>query len=659
MGSTIAAECCQQEDLDKCCQQKDVADPWDYLAEDEACVQKVVVVAALPVLSAQPCELPPPPEDLFVLDEFQAQEKRAEPEQTEPEVEEGKGVVPRASVLRRNSVRRRTSIHRRASAFSRNTSSSSGTPKSLLPEPGAGPGPAPAPAMRRSNTDQDLTLHFKAKPNLVARSNTLVDSSVGDAPSLTAKEVVAAAAAAKAVKAPEPYLEETFTLETFYELESKVLGKGSFGTVRQARVRATKAVRAIKTLSLQKINMKRNRLMREIEIMKALDHPGVVMLFDTFQDKDHIHMVLELCQGGDLQQYMARIGLFNEAETAFAMWQLFRAVRYLHHQHVCHRDLKEQNIMLASKNTQQLHQATLKIADFGLSIRFQPKQVLTSNVGTLTHMAPEVLGRSYDARCDIWSCGVIMFRCLSGELPFESEQDVRKGKYRMAGQAWWNVSPEAFALVRQLLSPRKARISTEDFLSSDWLMNTLPHLNEPFFPTLHQQLKHYRSLNFLRRSVLRMIVRMLDDSVLAQVRSLFMSLDSESIGVVSSLDVAEYLQRHKLLSKREADIMEAEDEEAGYSDFMAATIGANFMLDDAVLKSIFSFFDKNGDEGISLTELIDGVAKLVGGADKAELTAAFNAADVDSDQHVSFKEFSLMMQWEAVSPRKKVSRFIR
>ncbi|CAK9060033.1 Calcium-dependent protein kinase 2 (PfCDPK2) [Durusdinium trenchii] len=171
-------------------------------------------------------------------------------------------------------------------------------------------------------------------------------------------------------------------LESFYSLDKgKILGKGSFGVVKRAYVSATMAQRAVKFIAIERMKEKLNVLKQEIEIMKMVDHPNIIMLYEIFEDQQYLCLVMELCSGGSLLSRLKFSGHFSEEHTAMAMRQILRAVFYLHRNWICHRDLKAENVLVSTGEV--LDKTLLKVSDFGLSCPFRPKQVLTEKVGTL------------------------------------------------------------------------------------------------------------------------------------------------------------------------------------------------------------------------------------------------------------------------------------
>merc|ERR1712190_300547 len=157
------------------------------------------------------------------------------------------------------------------------------------------------------------------------------------------------------------------------DMDKKKLGEGSYGTVCKARNKSTSAIRAVKTIS--KAQMKNiDRFKQEIAIMKMMDHPNIIKLFETFEDHRNIYLVMELCTGGELFDRIIDSGHFTEVQAAITMQHMFRAIYYMHEQHICHRDLKPENFLFVNKDP--IEKCTLKVIDFGLACKYEAGKVL-------------------------------------------------------------------------------------------------------------------------------------------------------------------------------------------------------------------------------------------------------------------------------------------
>ena len=185
-----------------------------------------------------------------------------------------------------------------------------------------------------------------------------------------------------------------------------------------------------------------------------------------------MHLILELCTGGELFLLQIKRGVFTEAEARILLRQMLRALLVLHSHYVAHRDLKLENWLLVKPEPS----LDLKLCDFGFSIVLRPREVSKERVGSIYYVAPDVLLGPYDYRVDLWSMGVILFMLLSGKPPFNGAGEdeilvaVKAASVSFESPTWSCVSPLANTLILQLLSrdPRQ-RPSAEAALSHAWL----------------------------------------------------------------------------------------------------------------------------------------------------------------------------------------------
>lgn len=282
-------------------------------------------------------------------------------------------------------------------------------------------------------------------------------------------------------------------LHASYELQ-EVVGGGGFGIVRRARRRdgcgqwrAVKSLRKledkdlpeeVKTLPERLRAAKRHdaeSLLREIKLMKLLDHKNIITLIECFQDSSHVHLVMDMCTGRDLLSFLLKgCDGHTEHDAATVMRQVLAAVEHMHGRRVCHRDLKPENLMMVSRLPFETN--TLKVVDFGISVMFEPGQELRDQVGSIHYVAPQVLSGRYNHSCDLWSCGALMYLLLCGYPPFLAESEekelalVKRGNYAFKAADAPTISEEAKELVRELLRMSQAeRISAENALLHVWL----------------------------------------------------------------------------------------------------------------------------------------------------------------------------------------------
>lgn len=454
-------------------------------------------------------------------------------------------------------------------------------------------------------------------------------------------------------------------LEDYYHLEA-VLGKGSFGIVRKGSVKATGAVRAIKSISMEAMKDKRATLKREIEIMKLVDHPSALMLYELFEDEENMHLVLNLCFGGCLTDRLHKVKRLPENETACMMHQVLSVVAYLHVNMICHRDLKADNILLTTSSSEPLKRHSVRVADFGLATTFKAGVNMTSMAGTPSFMSPEVFMKSYTHACDLWSCGVILYNALSGSMPFENVDQIKAGKYKMASKGWWDISQEAYMVVRGLLCNAKVRLTAAQILSGKWMQDFVPSEKVPSCPDLKHQLEIYRKLNRFKQGVLCMAATMMDenDAKVQDARALFTALDANGDGRVKLAELLQFIKRQSLRSpahrsvsnvslsgdhsEEEASAEQASEKEHDafkdftFTEFLAAIVVRKQFLSEECLRCVFEFFDRDHSGSISMAELASG--HLMGAVSMEELAAIIGEVDKDSDENIDWEEFLAMMR---------------
>jgi len=190
--------------------------------------------------------------------------------------------------------------------------------------------------------------------------------------------------------------------------------------VHKAKHKATGESRACKKISKAQIDKdpaSKAEMCAEIALLKSINHPNVMKTYEFYEDPKYIYIISELCQGGELFDYIVESGTISEPVSANIMSQLFTAISYMHNAGIIHRDLKPENLLLEEQSLDK-GRLMLKVADFGTGALSHSSETLTEFRGTPWYVAPEVINRKYDARCDIWSAGIIMYTLLGGTPPF-------------------------------------------------------------------------------------------------------------------------------------------------------------------------------------------------------------------------------------------------
>ncbi|XP_073513237.1 serine/threonine-protein kinase SIK2 [Phyllobates terribilis] len=262
----------------------------------------------------------------------------------------------------------------------------------------------------------------------------------------------------------------------FYDIE-RTLGKGNFAVVKLARHRITKTEVAIKIIDksqLDAVNLE--KIYREVQIMKMLDHPHIIKLYQVMETKNMLYLVTEYAKNGEIFDYLANHGRLSESEARRKFWQILSAVEYCHSRHIVHRDLKAENLLLDNH-------MNIKIADFGFGNFYKTGEPLATWCGSPPYAAPEVFeGQQYEGpQLDIWSMGVVLYVLVCGALPFDGptlpilRQRVLEGRFRIP----YFMSEECEHLIRRMLvlEPSK-RLSIAQIKEHKWMMTEVP-VNRP------------------------------------------------------------------------------------------------------------------------------------------------------------------------------------
>ncbi len=300
----------------------------------------------------------------------------------------------------------------------------------------------------------------------------------------------------------------------------KNLGSGSFGTVRQAVHRGTNQIRAVKIL--KKSEQDEEKLFLEVDILAKLSHPNIMQIYEFYDDSTNFYIISEFCSGGELFDTISEKGSFTEKEAANILRQILSAVCYSHQNNVVHRDLKPENILLDEKaftndkDKDKSSEPLIKLIDWGGARYFSRNKKMTKISGTPYYIAPEVLNEVYDEKCDIWSCGVILYILLCGYPPFNGETDteimkaVKKGQFEFPEEEWNSISKDARDLVSHMLKydPKK-RLTALDCMASPWFKSSGPVTDQKITSNAIKNMKQFKVNRKFEQAALTYIVSQL------------------------------------------------------------------------------------------------------------------------------------------------------
>lgn len=461
-------------------------------------------------------------------------------------------------------------------------------------------------------------------------------------------------------------------IEQRYEV-GRELGRGEFGITYLCTDRETGENFACKSISKKKLRtaVDIEDVRREVEIMKHMpQHPNLVTLKDTYEDDTAVHLVMELCEGGELFDRIVARGHYTERAAAAVTKTIVEVVQICHEYGVMHRDLKPENFLFGNKK----ESAPLKAIDFGLSVFFKPGERFTEIVGSPYYMAPEVLKRNYGPEVDVWSAGVILYILLCGVPPFwaETEQGVAQAIIRSVidfkRDPWPKVSENAKDLVRKMLDPDpKRRLTAQQVLDHPWLQNAKKAPNVSLGETVRTRLKQFSVMNKLKKRALRVIAEHLSVEEVAGIKEGFQLMDTGNKGKINIDELRVGLQKlGQQVPETDLQIlMEVGDADRDgyldYGEFVAITVHLRKMGNDEHLRKAFEFFDQNQSGHIEIDELRHALADEVDGSNEDVINAIIHDVDTDKDGKISYEEFAAMMKagtdWRKASRQYSRERF--
>ena len=487
--------------------------------------------------------------------------------------------------------------------------------------------------------------------------------------------------------------------DIYTELEE--LGEGAYGVVKKVCLKENPdTVRAMKIIPKENImEGQSQKLLDEIKILKKLEHPNIMKIYEYFDDSKNIYIVSEFCDQGDLLGKMNKLGSMSELVVKFLMGQILNAVSYLHDNDVFHGDIKLENVMLyktSKKNgrrftkintelnssfklqkdienykgdnkdcrssmtfVEDMTNYEVKLIDFGCSkfLHRKGNNKLSGIVGTSIYCSPEVIDDLYDERSDEWSCGVLMYILLCGEPPFQGETEdeifanVKKGYIDYTKKKFNNVSENCIDLIKKLLSKNKNhRIRASEALNHKFF-------TENFNP--NKALTQNKDLNILKRFIsLEKLPSKLHEVVVAyccfnfinqeeekQLRRLFRFMDTGNKNKLTMEDFKKaFSEAHLMVSTYELKkIMNILDSDGSnlieYQEFLRAICDKKSLFKDENLKAVFGVIDKD-KKGYIIT---DDVERFVLGNKKSvnRSTIKWCTAQIGmkKDTQMTFEQF--------------------
>ena len=445
------------------------------------------------------------------------------------------------------------------------------------------------------------------------------------------------------------------------------LGEGSFASVYRVQNRYTDAICAMKIINKNyscSVSDEKE-ILNEINILRTMDHPGILKIFEFYSNQQSYSIVTELCPGGELFQQIIDKGPFTEKYSAYVMYQIFSAVNYCHKMHIVHRDLKPENILIVNKDKDGF--PTIKICDFGTSKIFEKGAVQRKLVGSSYYIAPEVLKKHYNEKCDIWSCGVILYILLSARPPFGGQDDndimerVATGVYDLESPPFDKVSASALDLIRKLLTMDvNERITAEQALNHPWFKENKSQeyynkiKDNDTMKELIENLKKYKRTSIIQETALAYLVHHFPQvkDVINSCK-LFNQMDKSGDGKITKAELLKGLSERYKSKTLEQDVEEIyknldmdNNGYIGYEEFVRAAVSNEYFVKDNVLRFAFRYFDKDDSGEITFDEIENLFTQSIPDKTKVHETLKNIIQEVDknNDDKITFEEFSIVMK---------------
>jgi len=456
------------------------------------------------------------------------------------------------------------------------------------------------------------------------------------------------------------------------------LGDGGTAQVYCVTNKNTKVKYAMKIVNLTRIKdqSKKDMLLREIKLIKMLDHPNTVKVFEVFKRLGYIYIVMELCTGGELfdklydqpTQPGERSPRFVEADAKYLVKKMLSSLNYLHTNGIAHRDLKLENFIFTS----DAKDAEIKLIDFGFSTNYLETGTGTMQevVGTCYYLAPEVLKRKYTQASDLWSLGVVIYMMVTGSVPFcgnsndaiiasvkrkteepEKMQDELKTRLHKR-----HLSDECVDFIMGLLTvDPQQRLSAGKALEHAWIVNqdsggAAATLGDNFTDAEFQeseehlvfQLKNFKKMDMLKRTALLAMSLELSSDDLVMLNKSFANADQNGDGLISFKEFQEMMEKEgvKDVAQVQAAFQAIDQDGAGliqYSEFIAAALEEKSLAEVAKVEAAFRRLDMDDSGTISVEEL---ERMLPDGLDSAAVKEVLEVADcTDKDGLITLAEF--------------------
>ena len=446
----------------------------------------------------------------------------------------------------------------------------------------------------------------------------------------------------------------------------KRLGDGSYGTVFSVINNQTGLSAAMKKIEKVKENeIDDLEIKNEIDILKKLDHPNIVKIYEFYDTLTDFFIVTEYCKRGELYSYIKNY--YSENQLAVLFYQVFSGLSYLHENNILHRDLKLENIMISEiekdLNTKEDY-FWIKIIDFGTAKIFKKNKIEKAVVGSSYYIAPEVLKQKYNEKCDTWSVGVILYMLIVGRAPFDGKSDediiesIKIGVYNNKHPKLLARSKEVQNLVSCLLERKiSRRLSAFEALNHPFFTKfngraLFCNFNEDEIQSYLDNLLNYKFQSKFQQLVLAFVVHNIPQSketkiILKLFRYFNLSGNCKLTKVELINGLYQFRDKDKVDKVIDDIFLMLDGDNNGYieyEEFLRACIDKSSALNNDNLKYAFKFLDKDNSGTLSVEKIMKAFVKKGNDTLKKIFKNSIKEVDKDNDGIINFNDFRELMR---------------
>ncbi len=444
----------------------------------------------------------------------------------------------------------------------------------------------------------------------------------------------------------------------------KNIGEGTFGKVDLVENKITGMIRAMKVITKANIEnpnaTTEAAILNELNILKQIDHQNILKIYEYYSDDKNYYLITEYCPGGDLYSIM-KTQPISEVQAACIVYQILLALNHIHKMKIMHRDLKLENIIVTKKEENGLYR--IKICDFGTSHLFKDGEKEKMMAGSSYYIAPEVFKRKYDFKCDLWSCGVIMYVLLTKKVPFLGKDEEERKKYIIkkgyCPEPLQTYSKYVKDIINDLLErDYMKRLNAQQALTYEIFRvynckDIINNISLDEIKSYIDNIKKYKKANIFQETAISYLIHNSDIEEISGPLKFFNKLDNNENGKIGYLEF--YKGLCDILGEK---LSEDEVKEIFYNldtnknncfeqeEFVKAAVDKKLILTDKKIKLAFNFFDKDKSGLITIDEIIELFKDNTDNDIDAmnEFKKIVESLDKDDDGKIDLEEFSKFMK---------------